>query len=109
MPRLRNSARIRSGPYTATIGRLDQHLYPFYRRDIDAGVVTRDGAMDLLCQLWDLYNCGITLTNIMIGGHPSTNARGRLRESSRSIGAVETLDHPAVRNRLATGALKRLA
>ncbi len=33
-------------------GRLDLNLYPFYRRDIDAGRLTRDGARELLECFW---------------------------------------------------------
>jgi len=37
-------------------GRLDQHLYPFYRRDLDAGVLTEDGARELLQCFWVKFN-----------------------------------------------------
>lgn len=37
-------------------GRFDQHLYPFYRRDIDAGTLTRDLAQELLKCLWVKFN-----------------------------------------------------
>ncbi len=33
-------------------GRIDQYLYPFYRRDIDAGRLTVDGAKELLECFW---------------------------------------------------------
>lgn len=33
-------------------GRLDQNLYPFYRRDIDAGRLTPEQAKELLCCFW---------------------------------------------------------
>ena len=35
-----------------SLGRLDQVLYPWYKRDIDAGVLTRQGAFELVCDLW---------------------------------------------------------
>ena len=37
-------------------GRLDQHLYPFYRADLDAGGLTRDGALELMECLWVKFN-----------------------------------------------------
>ncbi len=37
-------------------GRLDQHLYPFYKRDVEAGTLTRDGAKELLECLWVKFN-----------------------------------------------------
>lgn len=54
-----------------TIGRLDQHLYPFYKADLEAGGTTKEEALDLLCELWEGYNragSGDTLSNLMIGG-----------------------------------------
>lgn len=54
-----------------TIGRLDQHLYPFYRADLEAGRLTREAAFELLVELWQCYNragSGDTLTNLMLGG-----------------------------------------
>jgi len=37
-------------------GRLDQHLEPFYRRDLASGRLTRDGAMELLECFWIKFN-----------------------------------------------------
>jgi trans-4-hydroxy-L-proline dehydratase len=33
-------------------GRLDQHLYPFYRREIEAGTLTKENARELLQAFW---------------------------------------------------------
>jgi formate C-acetyltransferase len=33
-------------------GRMDQYLYPFYKRDLAAGMLTEDSAMELLENLW---------------------------------------------------------
>ncbi len=65
-------------------GHIDQHLDPFYTKDIKDGVLTRDGAKELLSCLWIKFNnqpappkVGITakesgtyndFTNINIGG-----------------------------------------
>jgi formate C-acetyltransferase len=37
-------------------GRLDQHLYPFYKRDIESGLLDRDGAKTLLQAFWIKFN-----------------------------------------------------
>ena len=37
-------------------GRLDQHLYPFYRKDLDAGRLTEARAKELLCAFWIKFN-----------------------------------------------------
>ncbi len=63
--------RIRSHKGMATIGRLDQYLIDFYRRDIESGELTEDKALELLVALWkriNTYGSGDTLTNIMLGG-----------------------------------------
>ena len=65
-------------------GHIDQHLYPFYRKGLEDGSLTRDGAKELLSCLWIKFNnqpappkVGITaresgtyndFTNINIGG-----------------------------------------
>ena len=42
---------IRTGTIVSN-GRMDQYLYPFYRRDTDAGILTKERAMELLGCLW---------------------------------------------------------
>ena len=37
-------------------GRLDQHLYPFYKRDIESGLLDKDGAKTLLQAFWIKFN-----------------------------------------------------
>lgn len=37
-------------------GRLDQHLYPFYRKEIDEGTLTREKAKELLECFWVKFN-----------------------------------------------------
>jgi formate C-acetyltransferase len=37
-------------------GRLDQHLYPFYRRETTAGTLTRERARELLQAFWIKFN-----------------------------------------------------
>lgn len=37
-------------------GRLDQHLYPFYKRDIESGLLTEESAKELLQSFWVKFN-----------------------------------------------------
>jgi pyruvate formate-lyase/glycerol dehydratase family glycyl radical enzyme len=37
-------------------GHLDQHLYPFYRKEVEAGTLTREAAEELLQCLWIKFN-----------------------------------------------------
>jgi formate C-acetyltransferase len=59
--------RMRSIICTSTIGRLDQHLYPFYKSDIEAGRITKGQAHDIIFDLWKCLNdCGTGDTMLMI-------------------------------------------
>ena len=44
------------GDYHNTIGRFDQYMYPYYRHDVDAGILSRDEAFDLLCDFFLSFN-----------------------------------------------------
>ena len=44
------------GDYHNTVGRFDQYMYPYYRRDINAGILSRDEAFDLLCDFFLSFN-----------------------------------------------------
>ena len=37
-------------------GRLDQHLYPFYKKDLAEGILTKEGAKELLQAFWVKFN-----------------------------------------------------
>jgi len=37
-------------------GRLDQHLYPFYKREVDQGTLTREKAVEILESFWIKFN-----------------------------------------------------
>lgn len=59
------------GIFTSSIGRLDQYLYPFYRKDIEKGILTKEEVLDIICELWEAFNeagTGDTLKNLMLGG-----------------------------------------
>ena len=73
-------------------GRLDQHLYPFYRDGLESGELTREDALELLRCFWIKFNnhpappkVGVTaeesgtyndFTNINIGGITSDGQDG---------------------------------
>ena len=54
-------------------GRLDQHLYPFYRADLDSGVLDRESAVELLQSFWIKFN-----------NHPSPPKVGVTAEESNT-------------------------
>lgn len=44
--------QIESNGHSVSLGRVDQYLYPYYKRDINKGIITRDFAKELLECLW---------------------------------------------------------
>lgn len=56
--------------YAMALGRMDQYLYPYYRHDIDAGILTPEDAEDLVaCCFIKIVEFGFGDTvNICIGG-----------------------------------------
>ncbi len=44
------------GDYHNTIGRFDQYMYPYYRHDIEAGILSQEEAFDLLCDFFLSFN-----------------------------------------------------
>ena len=44
------------GNYHNTVGRFDQYMYPYYRRDIDAGRMTREDAFEWLEEFFLTFN-----------------------------------------------------
>lgn len=59
-------------PYAFSLGRVDQFLYPYYRKDKDAGKITDQDAIELIQNLWTKINVGRKLwgvsQNAVIGG-----------------------------------------
>lgn len=44
--------QIESNGHSVSFGRMDQYLYPLYRRDVDSGALTPEEAQEILCSLW---------------------------------------------------------
>jgi len=83
------SWRIRSNHGTATIGRLDKYLYPFYKKDKEAGLIDDEKAKEYLCDLWTRINdtaSGDTLINVMLGG---SDGKGNDESNELSVLMIE--------------------
>ncbi len=66
-------AFLLQGKYAMALGRIDQYLYPYYRHDVDAGLLTAEEAEDLLgCTFIKIgenrFWGGDDVVNICIGG-----------------------------------------
>ncbi|MBR1629512.1 MAG: glycyl radical protein, partial [Lachnospiraceae bacterium] len=44
--------QIESNGHSLSYGRFDQYMYPYYKKDTDAGAITEDEALELLTCLW---------------------------------------------------------
>lgn len=51
-----------------SVGRVDQMLYPYYKKDIAAGRITRAEAFELLCCLWLKLYRDYDVQQAMVGG-----------------------------------------
>ena len=69
------AVHIEQYAWSVSAGRFDQYMYPYFRRDLDSGALTQDGAWELLLSLWMKFmenihdGIGETLfQNFTIGG-----------------------------------------
>ena len=62
-------------PYAFNPGRFDQYMSPYYKKDIDAGTITREAALELVEDLWLKFVVGkhnwATSQMIIVGGQDS--------------------------------------
>ncbi len=53
--------QIESSGHSISPGRFDQYMYPYYKKDMDAGILTREAAQELIDCIWvklnDLNKC----------------------------------------------------
>jgi len=61
-----HNAFVMEGRYAMALGRLDQYLYPFYKRDMEAGITTDEAVVELLENVFIKLQKDIV--NICIGG-----------------------------------------
>ena len=75
-----------------SLGRLDQILYPYYKKDIDEGVITKDEAYELLCCLWIKLYRDYDVQQSCVGGC-DRNGNDAINELSyMMLDATEELD-----------------
>ena len=60
------------------LGRLDQYLYPYYKKDKEAGILTDDDAQELLDCLWiKVLKCPFSRMKLQLSMPPATALRSR--------------------------------
>ncbi len=75
-----------------SIGRIDQILYPYYKKDIEAGRITRDEAFELLCCLWIKLYRDYDVQQAMIGGVDKNGEDAANELSYMILDVTEALD-----------------
>ena len=70
---------------TATAGRFDQYMYPFYERDIDAGRTTREEVLELL----EIMRCKTMKINRVSGKANRSKNSGMAKWYNWTIGGVD--------------------
>ena len=75
-----------------SLGRLDQILYPYYRADIEKGILTEEEAYEIICLLWLKLYRDYDVQQSCVGG---TSPEGESMENELSymmLDATEQLD-----------------
>ncbi|HHW01299.1 MAG TPA: glycyl radical protein [Thermoanaerobacterales bacterium] len=95
---------IESNGHSFSFGRFDQYMYPFYQRDIKAGILTREKALELVALFfiklnslnkvrpWDHTEFGVgypLYSNLMVGGIKADGTDGTNEVSYICIDAIK--------------------
>ncbi len=75
-----------------SIGRIDQILYPYYKKDLDDGRITREEAFELLCCLWIKLYRDYDVQQAMIGGVDKNGQDAANELSFMLLDVTDTLD-----------------
>lgn len=75
-----------------SLGRLDQILYPYYRRDIDEGRITEQEAFELICCLWIKLYRDYDVQQSCVGGTSPDGSSDVNELSWMMLEATEQLD-----------------
>ncbi len=75
-----------------SLGRLDQILYPYYTRDIEAGILTKEAAFELICCLWIKLYRDYDVQQSCVGGTKPDGSSAVNELSYMMLDATERLD-----------------
>ena len=75
-----------------SLGRLDQILYPYYKKDMEEGRITKDEAFELICCLWIKFYRDYDVQQSCIGGCDREGKDAINELSYMMLDATEGLD-----------------
>ena len=88
-----------NSPFAVSLGRVDQYLYPYYRKDIDSGAVTEDEVSELIDALWvKISGYRKSYQNLAVGGcdKDGKNACNELTLKCLDTAARLKVDQPSI-------------
>lgn len=88
------------GDYHNTVGRFDQYMYPYFQKDMDSGVYTRESALELVEDFFLSFNKD---SDLYVGVQQGDNGQsmvlgGRLADGSEGFNLLSELCLEASRN-----------
>ncbi len=88
------------GEYHNTVGRFDQYMYPYFKRDMDKGIYTRESALELLEDFFISFNKD---SDLYVGVQQGDNGQsmvlgGKLADGSNGFNELSALCLEASRN-----------
>ncbi len=96
--------QIESNGHSLSYGRFDQYMYPYYQKDIDAGLITKDEVLELLDCLWIKT---LTINKVRSQAHTLSSAGSPMYQNV-TIGG-QTTDHKDAVNDLSFLVLRSVA
>ena len=75
-----------------SLGRLDQILYPYYKADIEKGILTKEDAFELICCLWIKLYLNYDVQQSCVGGTAPDGSSQVNELSYMMLDATEQLD-----------------
>lgn len=96
--------QIESNGHSLSYGRFEQFMYPYYKRDVDAGVLNDDQAVELLANLWIK---SLTVQKIRSQGHTLSSAGSPMYQNVSCGG--QTVDKKDAVNELSFLVLRSIA
>ena len=96
--------QIESNGHSLSYGRMDQYMYPLYKKDIESGKITRDDAIELLTCLWIK---SLTVQKIRSQSHTLSSAGSPMYQNV-TVGG-QTVDKKDAVNELSFAILQSIA
>ena len=96
--------QIESNGHSLSYGRFDQYMYPYFKKDIDEGVITEDEVVELLDNLWVKT---LTINKVRSQSHTYSSAGSPMYQNVTIAG--QTKDKKDATNRLSYLILRSVA